>query len=39
MDDYQVHIGQEMYGIALYNTEHDFEKIKEGWTENEKNRK
>jgi enoyl-CoA hydratase/carnithine racemase len=39
MDDYQVHIGHEMYSIALYDTEHDFEKIKEGWTEGEKHRK
>jgi enoyl-CoA hydratase/carnithine racemase len=38
MDDYQVHMGHEMYSIALYNTEHDFEKIKEGWTDQEKNR-
>jgi hypothetical protein len=38
MNDFQTHMGHEMYGISLYNTEHDFDAIKEGWTDGEKNR-
>jgi len=38
MDDYQVHIGLEMYGNALINVHHHFDQIKGRWTEGEKNR-
>ena len=38
MNDYQVHIGLEMYGNAHIKTKHHFDQIKSRWTEREKNR-
>jgi len=36
MDDYQVHIGLEMYGNALIKGHHHFDEIKNRWTSGEK---
>ena len=35
MDDYQVHIGLEMYGNALIKGHHHFDQIKSKWTKGE----
>jgi len=38
MNDYQVHIGLEMYGNALIKGHHHFDQIKGRWSDAEKNR-
>ena len=38
MDDYTVQLGLEMYGGAMRNMRHNFDQIKSGWTEEEKNK-
>jgi enoyl-CoA hydratase/carnithine racemase len=39
LDDFQVHTGNEFYGLALLRSPHHFDKIKDNWTEAEKGKK
>lgn len=39
MDDFQMHMGHEMYGIALLKIPHHFDEIKDRWIEPEKKKK
>jgi enoyl-CoA hydratase/carnithine racemase len=38
LDDFQVHLGHEAYGLALLRSPHHFDEIKSRWSDAEKNR-